>query len=164
MAEFPAGGKTNPTQTPSPLCNHVEHSCPIGSRSPLCIDSLELQARLQTELFLHSMRRGIRLHADESLPEPSHLIGPPKKVPRMEKEPRRIRRGLDSKALSALETTSLDNLTAIPSAHAAEKAVHLLILTVMRLECALQPVHPLTAQQRHTRIIPDAPREVKQGK
>jgi hypothetical protein len=55
----------------------------------------------------------------------------------MEKEPRRSRRGLDSQTLTALQSTSLEYLTPATGAHAAEEAVHLLVLAVMRLKRAL---------------------------
>lgn len=55
----------------------------------------------------------------------------------MEKEPRRERRGLDRQTLAALKPASLQNLTPTAGAHAAHKAVHLLILAVVRLKRAL---------------------------
>lgn len=70
----------------------------------------------------------------------------------MEKEPRRDRRGLDSETLSTLESTGPEYLTTTASAHTAKEAVNLLILAVVRLERALQRVHPLTIRQgKHTR-------------
>jgi len=70
----------------------------------------------------------------------------------MEKEPRRKRRGLDSETLSTLESTGPEYLTTTASAHTAKEAVNLLILAVVRLERALQRVHPLTIRQgKHTR-------------
>lgn len=70
----------------------------------------------------------------------------------MEKEPRQKRRGLDSETLSTLKTTGLEDLPTTTSAHTAKEAVNLLILAVMRLERALQRVHPLTIRQgKHTR-------------
>jgi len=67
------------------------------------------------------------------------------------------RRGLDSKALSALETPGPKDLATTPGAHAAQKAVNLLILTVMRLERTLQPEHPLTGQEKtHANYTEDA--------
>jgi hypothetical protein len=74
------------------------------------------------------------------------------KQPGMEKEPRLKRRGLDSETLTALQTAGPENLTTTTSAHAAEEAMNLLILAVVRLERALQRVHPPTFRQgKHTR-------------
>jgi hypothetical protein len=78
---------------------------------------------------------------------PSHLVKGTQKGPGWKKSHDGGRRGLDSKTLSALQTPSLDHLTATAGAHAAQESVNLLILTVMRLERALQPEHPLTANK-----------------
>jgi hypothetical protein len=70
----------------------------------------------------------------------------------MEKEPRQYRRGLDSETLTTLQATSLQYLTTTTSAHTAQEAMNLLILAVVRLERALQRVHPPTIRQgKHTR-------------
>jgi hypothetical protein len=70
----------------------------------------------------------------------------------MEKEPRRKRRGLDCETLATLKAPGPENLTTTTSAHAAQKAVNLLILAVVRLESTLQRVHPLTIHRgKHTR-------------
>lgn len=69
----------------------------------------------------------------------------------VEEEPRRISRGLDCQTLPTLSTTSLENLTTASGAHAAQKAVNLLILPVVRLKRTLQRVHPLIRQGKHTR-------------
>lgn len=70
----------------------------------------------------------------------------------MEKEPRQKRRGLDCETLTTLKAPGPENLTTTTSAHAAQKAVNLLILAVVRLESTLQRVHPLTIRRgKHTR-------------
>jgi hypothetical protein len=70
----------------------------------------------------------------------------------MEKEPRHRAAALDCETLPTLESPGLEHLTTTTSAHAAEKAVNLLILAVVRLERALQQVHPLTIRRgKHTR-------------
>jgi hypothetical protein len=61
----------------------------------------------------------------------------------MEKEPRLSRRGLDCETLPTLKTPGPDNIPTTTSAHTAKETVHLLILAVMRLERALQRIHPL---------------------
>lgn len=60
----------------------------------------------------------------------------------MEKEPRQSSRGLDSETLSTLEPAGLDNSPAAPGFHPAQKTMNLFILPIMRLERALQCVHP----------------------
>lgn len=69
------------------------------------------------------------------------------------KEPRQDCRGLNSKTLSPLESTSLQNLPSVASAHPAQKSVYPLVLAVMRLKRALQRLHPLTVRQEDTRGI-----------
>jgi len=73
----------------------------------------------------------------------------------MEKEPRRKRRGLglDREAISSLKSASPDDLTSTTSAHAGQEAVNLLILAIMRLERALQPVHPQNVRPKDTCAI-----------
>jgi hypothetical protein len=76
----------------------------------------------------------------------------------MEKEPRQKRRGLDCETLTTLKAPGPENLTTTTSAHAAQKAVNLLILAVVRLESTLQRVHPLTIRRgKHTRDYTPGP-------
>jgi hypothetical protein len=97
---------------------------------------------------------GERFDRRAASPSPVSLHSPheTRKLPGMEKEPRLKRRGLDSETLTALQTAGPENLTTTTSAHAAEEAMNLLILAVVRLERALQRVHPPTFRQgKHTR-------------